>query len=347
MGLEDLSLRTALSLVGWKPKSALDDLLEYKGIEEEFAGNVDTISATYGLLSGSEFGDQSHLVVDQRGYKFIPEQIFANANATKKIVFNAIAKEIVYSKNGVQVTLTNGDIYKAEYLISTVSLGVLQQDVIKFNPPLPDWKREALAKFRMETYTKIFLNFNTQFWDDKPYTYYASNQKGFYPNWKNFMSPGFLSNIIPKGNFVCMVTLTNAQSRRVERLSDKEVEDEIMTVLADMYPGKTIPRPKEILVPRWGINPLFFGSFTNWPIGMSFESWENLVAPLNNRVFFGGEMASTESFGYVHGGYQAGINTGLDVAACIKGKCKPKNFYPEGLKAAIQKPVIVKRSTEQ
>ncbi|KAI8894912.1 hypothetical protein BC833DRAFT_530040 [Globomyces pollinis-pini] len=346
-GLEDISLRVALSLVGWKPMSALDDLLEYKGIEEEFAGNVDTISATYGLLTGSEFGDQSHLVVDQRGYKFIPEQLFAKANATKKIVFNAIVKNITYDKNSVTVTVANGDVYKADYLISTVSLGVLQHDVITFNPPLPDWKREALAKFRMDTYTKIFLNFNTQFWDDNPYTYYASNQKGFYPNWKNFMAPGFLSNIIPKGNYVCMVTLTNAQSRRIERLSDKEVEDEIMLVLADMYPGKNIPRPTEIHVPRWGINPFFFGSFSNWPIGMSIESWKNLVAPLNNRVFFGGEMASVESYGYVHGGYQAGINTGLDIIACIKGKCKKKKSYPNGLKVAVQQPVLSRRRSQE
>lgn len=46
------------------------------------------------------------------------------------------------------------------------SLGVLQSDTIEFEPFFPDWKREALSSFHMTTYTKIFLRFQTKFWED-------------------------------------------------------------------------------------------------------------------------------------------------------------------------------------
>lgn len=45
-------------------------------------------------------------------------------------------------------------------------LGVLQSDTVEFNPIFPEWKREALLSFHMTTYTKIFLKFESKFWQD-------------------------------------------------------------------------------------------------------------------------------------------------------------------------------------
>lgn len=47
------------------------------------------------------------------------------------------------------------------------SLGVLQNQQVKFTPELPEWKREALLSFHMTTYTKIFVKFaQDNFWGD-------------------------------------------------------------------------------------------------------------------------------------------------------------------------------------
>ena len=43
---------------------------------------------------------------------------------------------------------------------------MLQSNGVEFEPPFPDWKREALSSFHMTTYTKIFLRFKTKFWQD-------------------------------------------------------------------------------------------------------------------------------------------------------------------------------------
>lgn len=54
--------------------------------------------------------------------------------------------------------------FRARYVISTLSVGVLQNQDVKWVPSLPDWKKEAIFSFSMATYQKIFMMFPEQFW---------------------------------------------------------------------------------------------------------------------------------------------------------------------------------------
>ena len=48
-----------------------------------------------------------------------------------------VVQELQHSKNGVTVMTEDGCVYEANYVILSVSIGVLQSDLIAFNPPLP------------------------------------------------------------------------------------------------------------------------------------------------------------------------------------------------------------------
>ncbi|KAK6933842.1 Amine oxidase [Dillenia turbinata] len=48
-----------------------------------------------------------------------------------------VVRELQHSRNGVAVTTEDGYIYEANYVILSVSIGVLQSDLISFKPPLP------------------------------------------------------------------------------------------------------------------------------------------------------------------------------------------------------------------
>lgn len=72
-----------------------------------------------------------------------------------------------------------------------------------------------------------------------------------------------LENEYPGSN-ILFVTVTAEESRRVEQLSDQEVEAEVMVVLKTLF-GNNIPKPEDILVPRWGLNRFYKGSYSNWP----------------------------------------------------------------------------------
>lgn len=48
-----------------------------------------------------------------------------------------VVREVQHSRNGVLVTTEDGSLYEANYVILSVSIGVLQSDLISFSPSLP------------------------------------------------------------------------------------------------------------------------------------------------------------------------------------------------------------------
>lgn len=48
-----------------------------------------------------------------------------------------VVRELQQSRNGVVVTTEDDCVYEANYAILSVSIGVLQSNLISFSPPLP------------------------------------------------------------------------------------------------------------------------------------------------------------------------------------------------------------------
>jgi polyamine oxidase len=178
----------------------------------------------------------------------------------------------------------------------------------------------------MATYTKIFMNFPYQFWDDSQFVVWADpERRGYMNSWQNLNAPGYL----PKNtsNNVFFVTTTQDLSYDVELKTDDEVKAEVMEVVRKMY-GDDVPEPTEFMFPRWTSNPLFRGSYSNWPIGELDEHHVNMAAPLLNRVFFAGEAMSSEYFGFLQGAWFSGAKAATDIVKCIKRKCPASEYYP-------------------
>jgi polyamine oxidase len=70
------------------------------------------------------------------------------------VLLNATVATIEYSDSGVSVVLVDGRVLTAEYAICTFSLGVLQHDDVRFEPPLPAWKAEAIQSMTMVRYVE-------------------------------------------------------------------------------------------------------------------------------------------------------------------------------------------------
>jgi polyamine oxidase len=176
-----------------------------------------------------------------------------------------VVRGITYFPSGVAVKTEDNKVYRADYVIVSVSLGVLQTDLIRFKPQLPSWKIVPIYQFDMAVYTKIFLKFPKRFWPEGPGTeffLYASGRRGYYPVWQQFEKQYPGSNVL-------LVTVTDDESRRIEQQHDNQTMAEAVEVLRKMFPGKDVPEATEILVPRWWSNRFFKGSFSNWPIGVN------------------------------------------------------------------------------
>ncbi|KAK2994469.1 hypothetical protein RJ640_008837 [Escallonia rubra] len=257
-----------------------------------------------------DFGEREFLVADERGYESLLHKMAETFLLTSdgeimdsRLKLNKVVRELQQSRNGATVTTEDGCVYEANYVILSVSIGVLQSDLISFRPPLPRWKTEAIETCDVMVYTKIFLKFPYKFWPcgpDKEFFIYAHERRGYYTFWQH------MENAYPGSN-ILVVTLTNGESKRVEAQSDQETLKEAMEVLRNMF-GPEIPNATDILVPRWFNNRFQRGSYSNYPIYANHQMVHDIKAPVG-RIFFTGEHTSERFNGYVHGGYLAGIDT--------------------------------------
>ena len=79
--------------------------------------------------------------------------------------------------------------YCGLYAIVTFSTGVLhaaiheEEITVHFEPPLPQWKQDAINSATLAHFGKIHLLFNATFWEvtDKQQKWgYVSDQRGYY-----------------------------------------------------------------------------------------------------------------------------------------------------------------------
>ncbi|XP_071720551.1 polyamine oxidase 1 [Rutidosis leptorrhynchoides] len=258
-----------------------------------------------------DFGEREYLVADGRGYEYLlykmAEEFLFTLNgkiSDNRLKLNTVVREIQHSRDGVTLITEDGSVYEANYVVLSVSIGVLQSQLISFNPNIPRWKTEAIQKCEVMVYTKIFLRFPKNFWPcgpGKEFFIYAHERRGYYTFWQH------MENAYPGSN-ILVVTLTNGESKRVESQSDQETMREAMEVLRNMF-GPDIPEATDILVPRWYNNRFQRGSYSNYPIHANCQLLDNIKASVG-RIYFTGEHTSEKFNGYVHGGYLAGIDTG-------------------------------------
>ncbi|KAJ3673996.1 hypothetical protein LUZ60_005988 [Juncus effusus] len=326
-GREDISVLTMQRLEDHVPTSPLDMVIDYYNYDYEFAEppRVTSLQNTVPLATFADFGEDVYFVADQRGYESVVYHVahqFLKTDKNGSIIdprlkLNNVVTGIQYSSKGVVVTTEAGATYKADYVMVSVSIGVLQTKLIQFKPKLPTWKILALYSFDMAVYTKIFLKFPSVFWPEgngTEFFLYASDRRGYYPVWQQFEKE------YPGAN-VLLVTVTDEESRRIEQQPDSQTKEECMEVLREMF-GKNIPDATDILVPKWWSDRFYKGTFSNWPIGVNRYEYDQIRAPVG-RVYFTGEHTSEHYNGYVHGAYLAGIDSANMMIKCIKnGFCK-------------------------
>lgn len=316
----DTSARTGYSLIGAKPTSHRAQAAEYFQYDWEYAQKPDQSSwiasawnnnFTYVTDQGG-FSDENLLSVDQRGFKTLIQLEAQSFLKPSQVLMKSLVKSISYSSQGVSVTLDNNKTFMAQYALCTFSLGVLQNDDVVFHPPLPAFKQEAFQSMTMGTYTKIFLKFPTKFWFNTEMALYADKERGRYPVWQSLDHVGFFP-----GSGVVFVTVTGDYSLRIESMSDSEVQEEVLTVLRAMFPKQNIPAPLDFYFPRWHSDPLFRGSYSNWPASFFQQHHENVRANVG-RLFFAGEATSEKYYGFLHGAYFEGKSMAEVIAGCVR-----------------------------
>jgi monoamine oxidase len=207
-------------------------------------------------------------------------------------------RAISYDGGRVEVETDQGTA-AADAAIVTLPLGVLRAGTVRFSPPLPAAKQQAIESLRMGTLNKVALAFPHEAW---PASYdlfgYTARMAGDWPEWVNL------------GRFTGAPVLVGLSGGSVavalEAHDPGTIRSEAVAVLRRMF-GARLPDPTAVTATRWARDPFSLGSYSYVPVGSSFKAYDALAEPVANRLFFAGEATSSRYPATVHGAYLSGV----------------------------------------
>ncbi|KAJ0963888.1 hypothetical protein J5N97_029010 [Dioscorea zingiberensis] len=294
--IDDMSILQAISIVLDRHPELRQEGLAYEVLqwyicrmEAWFAADVDTISL--------KNWDQEHVL--SGGHGLMVQGYYPLINALAKdldIRLNHRVTKIVQHSNKVIVTVADGTSFIANAAIITVPLGVLQANLIDFEPSLPEWKLSAISDIGVGNENKIALRFDTVFWPNVEVLGIVAQTS---------YACGYFLNLHKATGYPVLVYMVAGRfAYSIEKLSDEEAAKFAMSELKKMLPHAT--EPVDYLVSHWGTDPNTLGSYSCDLVGKPADLYERLRAPVDN-LYFAGEATSLDHSGSVHGAYSSGI----------------------------------------
>lgn len=191
-------------------------------IEHEYAGALEDLS-TWWWDEGEGYPGEDVLLVP--GYVALVDGLADGLTVDTGVVVTAVE----VGDDGVVVRTDAGDEHRADHVVITLPLGVLQSGDVTFDPPLPEAKAAAIARLGMGLLDKVYLRFPEVFWDaDADAIGWASpDADGRWAEWLNVAKV--------TGEPVLLGFNAAGYAEQVEARDDDEVVADAMAVLRTIY----------------------------------------------------------------------------------------------------------------
>ncbi|CAG8326533.1 unnamed protein product [Penicillium nalgiovense] len=320
----------------------------FANLEYANATNVNKLSLSgWDQDIGNEFEGEHSQVIG--GYQQLPYGLYMLPEKLD-VRTGKIVTEISYDTTGSTknqkaiVQCEDGENFLADHVVFTGSLGVLKQQKIKFEPPLPDWKRGAIDRLGFGIMNKVVLVFQEPFWDTKRDMFgllrepknpasmvqedYAANRGRFYLFW----------NVMKTTGLPCLIALMAGDAaHQAESTSDEEIITEVTGQLRNVFKHTTVPDPLETIITRWGQDPFTYGSYS-YVAAEAFPDDYDLMARSIGNLHFAGEATCGTHPATVHGAYLSGLRAASEIIEPISGPITmPHPLVPEKSKATRSK----------
>ncbi len=123
-------------------------------------------------------------VIFPKGYA----PIFDQLTGTYGLHLSSVVRQIDQTDRGVAVKFDSRQTVLFDAVVVTLPLGVLKQNTVTFNPPLPARKQDAIRRIGMGTLDKVYLLYDQPFWDvDATWIITPENDlpQGHFNQWLN------------------------------------------------------------------------------------------------------------------------------------------------------------------
>ena len=235
----------------------------------------------------------------------------------------AVVNHIRYDGPFVVVQTTDGREFRADKVIMTVPLSVMQSDDIKFIPPLPDKKTHALMDGAMQPAMKCFIEFSERFYPDQQLTHSMFQAYVTMSGEEIFYDAAFKKDT--KRNVLGFFCEADPAQKYTSMESDEEIFANLMKQLDEMFDGKASRYYIKHHVENWPKAPYIRGGYSV----SGLRSPNKARKPVDNKVYFAGEyLAPYQNKSWISTVHGAMISGQMAVkAVCDEGgvrRPKPK-----------------------
>ena len=376
----DVSLVDDLYDWYWRPSNhpdpettLADDVLTEYGVapgdrsyhiyESSFAGgdyatSLHKLGARSLALQDNEWDLSESIVVigdKDLGYSDALETVWWNdVVANSNLLLDSPVVQIDTSGDDVIVTDANGGLHAARQVIVTVSIGVLQKEMIDFVPDLPASTVDAYNGIGIDMGMKVPIRFASAWWEveGEPLSWLVTEGVAgacWVPTDYKSGSTSHILMCYPMGDNAVMLNEI-AEAAGGDDAGDAAIVDAILSDLDSTFPeapNAATANYIEAVVQNWGAHPYTLGAYSYPKVHTYITASDNKRADLhvpvaNNRIFFAGEGSHETHPATVVGALHEGERAANDVHA-LNGNPNNPPPLPDGGNtpptAEITKPV--------
>lgn len=303
------------------------------------------------LDAGNEWEGRHTMVTG--GYQQVPRGLL-NCPQPLTVRKKSKVNKITYSPepgfSPSSIECEDGEIIEADYIVSSIPLGVLKEQKIVFQPPLPDWKQGAVDRIGYGVLNKVVLVYREAFWDASrdifgtlrnPTDRFSLDQAHYYTQrgrlfqWFNCTNTSGLPTLL--------ALMAGDAAFQTEKESNETIIAEATSVLKTVF-GARVTAPLEAVVTRWGQDEFSRGSYSYTGPNFQPDDYETMARPMGN-LFFAGEHTCGTHPATVHGAYISGLRAASEVLESMIGPIKipeplvlPKDSSSKRKSEALQSP---------
>lgn len=307
----------ALRLMNW----------HFANLEYANAANVDRLSLRgWDQDTGHEFSGAHSQV--KGGYQQVPRGLWRYPTMLD-VRTNKVVKHIRYGEAGnkskATITCEDGELFEADRVVFTAPLGVLKEQSIQFEPPLPQWKRDAIRRMGFGLLNKLVLVFDKPFWDVdrdmfgllRPHRHGSGLDQADYKAGRGQFY--FFWNTIKTSGLPVLISLMAGESAfEAERTPDSVLVEECMRSLRCCFGKANVPQPLETVVTRWGSDRFARGTYSFVAKEARPADYDLLSEPISN-LHFAGEATCRYYPATVHGAYMSGLRVANEIFEAMHG----------------------------
>jgi monoamine oxidase len=276
--------------------------------------------------AGNEWEGKHTMVVGgyqsvARGLVHCPSSLDVRTrHAVQKIQYNAADAE-----GSAVIECEDGSTIEADSVVCTIPLGVLKQNSVVFDPPLPSWKQDAVGRLGFGILNKVVLVYDEVFWDPDRHIFgvlrdapnrHSTAQKDYATNRGRFFQWFNVSNTT---GLPCLIALMAGDAGfETEHSSNDMLITEATNILRSVF-GNDVPHPVEAVITRWGSDRFARGSYSSAAPGMMPDDYDVMARPVGN-LFFAGEHTIGTHPATVHGAYLSGLRAASEILESMLGR---------------------------